>query len=127
MSNNKKLKIKGGDVPIYDSITKILDNKNDVIENTYTIIDFPEDGKQYGEFKAKFPKIAANNALTELFKYIDDSEDFENKFLVFVIKNIQTEKLYKYIGTRIKLENVVQNKYQYKNVVGKYRKELDKL
>ena len=104
----------------------------------YSIVDFPEDNQLYGKYKATTPKAAANKAFSSLIKFIDidkkNEDHFLGKFIVFVIKDTETEKEYKYIGNRIKLQNPVtiekkgkQIKYKYKNVIGKYNEELDKL
>ncbi len=105
---------------------------------TFTIIDFPKDNQTYGKFKSKIPKVAANMAFDELLKHIkiDKKTDdaFYGKFIVFMIKCLKTNKLYKYIGTVVKLKNPVKKMidgkyitYEYKSVIGKYNKELDKL
>jgi hypothetical protein len=112
-------------------------NKNNK-ENTYTIVDFPENGKYYGKFVAKKPKIAGIGAFSTLMNFVNNNSDnFTGKFIVFVIRNIDTKKEYKYIGNRVKLENKVYNnkvnkngnrlEYIYKDVVGVYREELDKI
>ena len=107
--------------------------------NYYTIVDFPEDNQNYGKFKGHKPKIAANKAFSSLIKFIDienksNENSFLGKFLVFVIKDLNTNQEYKYIGNRIKLKNPVkvtkdgiEIEYKYKNVIGKYNKELDKI
>lgn len=100
----------------------------------YTIVDFPEENQSYGNFSGTIPKKAANKVFSFLLKFINEdiNNDFSGKFIVFVIKDISTNKLYKYIGTRIKLKNPVYKTknnepiiYKYKNVIGKYRPELD--
>jgi hypothetical protein len=112
-------------------------NNNEI--NYYTIVDFPDTDKTYGKFKGKKPKIAANRAFSSLIKFIDienssNEDTFLGKFVVFVIRNIKTNEEYKYIGNRIKLKNPVkvvkdgkEIEYKYKNVIGKYNKELDKI
>jgi hypothetical protein len=111
-------------------------NNNNI--HYYSIVDFPEEQQLYGKFKGTTPKAAANKAFSSLIKFIDidksNEDNFLGKFIVFVIKNIETNEEYKYIGNRIKLENTVtivkdgkEIKYNYKNVIGKYNKELDKL
>ena len=111
-------------------------NNYNNINNYYTIVDFPNDGEYYGEYEGKYPKIAANKAFTKLLKFTNNLEedDFLGKFIVFVIKNINTNKEYKYIGNRIKLQNpihkVINGKtiiFKYKNVIGNYNSELDKI
>lgn len=105
-------------------------------KNIYTIVDFPKDGETYGNFVSDIPKKAASKAFSALMQFIDvdkSNEDFFlGKFVVFVIKNKSNGKIYKYIGNRIKLKNsikVMKNsqeiEYKYKNVIGKYREELN--
>jgi hypothetical protein len=107
--------------------------------NYYTIVDFPKDNQNYGTYEGKYPKSAANKAFSKLLQFIKTTnnlqkDDFLGKFLVFVIKNINTNKEYKYIGNRIKLHNPIEKIingrkiiYRYKNVIGKYNPELDKI
>lgn len=116
-----------------------MNNNNNKKSQFYTIVDFPEDNKTLGNFEGKSPKIAGNKAFSFLLKFIDlneqnekNEDNFLGKFLVFVIKNVNTNEEYKYIGNRIKLKNPVNIsvngknvKYYYKNVIGKYKPELD--
>ena len=106
--------------------------------NKFTIVDFPEDGKTYGIFVGEIPKKVASKAFSSLMQFmsINDNKNDNSlgKFIVFVIKNINSGKMYKYIGNRVKLENPIKirknNKeieYKYKNVIGKYKDELDKI
>jgi hypothetical protein len=112
-------------------------NNNNKVK-TFTIIDFPNDNETFGKYKSSIPKKAANKAFIDLLKYIDlkknNEDDFFGKFIVFVIKDIETNKMYKYIGTLVKLNKPItkntNNKrtvYYYKSVIGKYNKELDQL
>jgi len=102
---------------------------------SYEIVDFPNTSKPFGLYKGKYPKVAASKAFAFLSNIIGTKiNSEEGKFIVFVIRNINTRKEYKYIGTIVKLENPVTKYvngeeiiYQYKNVVGKYNPELDKL
>ena len=116
----------------------MVNNNNNINLNEFVIVDFPEDGKTYGSFSGKIPKKVASKAFSSLMQFmsIDDNNNDNSlgKFIVFVIKNIKTGKMYKYIGNRVKLENPIKirknNKiieYKYKNVIGKYKDELDKI
>lgn len=100
----------------------------------YVIVDFANDenGLAPKIFNENAPKKAANKAFSYLLQFMDidkDNDDFLlGKFLVFVIKNIETNKEYKYIGNRIKLANPIKInnvKYEYKNIIGKYNPVLD--
>jgi len=111
---------------------------NNIINNNYsyyTIVDFPDINRNFGKYKGRSPKIAANKAFSTLIHFVilDNNEnDSFGKFIVFIIKDISTNKEYKYIGNRIKLQNPITiNKngkeitYRYKNIIGKYKPELD--
>lgn len=112
-------------------------NKNINKNNKFTIVDFPKDGENYGVFVGQIPKVVASKAFSSLVQFIDINNNENNslgKFIVFVIKNVNNGKIYKYIGSRIKLEKPItitkNNKvvqYKYKNVIGKYKEELDKI
>ena len=104
----------------------------DIKKKNFTIVDFPQDGKTYGTFNAINSKIAADEAFSHIYANVNIGDDSTGKFIVFTIKETNTNRHYKYIGTRIKLENPVKNDtsnkvYNYKNVVGKYNPELDKI
>jgi hypothetical protein len=103
-------------------------NNNKSNQDKYSIVDFPN---KKIHFEGRNPKIAANKVFTYLTKFVNiKDDDYEGKFIVFVIKNINTKKEFKYIGTKIKLENIVlkdKNHKKYKNIVGIYNDELNKL
>jgi len=75
--------------------------------------------KTFGRFTGKFPHIAAGKALTSIHKHLVKyfnwfpAYDPENPpQFVIVIKNIDTEKKYAYIGTRIpQSERVILGRY----------------
>ncbi len=136
--NNNKNKLKKNNnysdktIKMNNSIFKInkLTNKKKN-KDLYTIINYPKENQTYGEFMGSSPKRAAHKAfskLAKLSKLNNSSEDL----LVFSIINKRTNKVYKYIGKRIKLtepREVIRNGkkiiYKYVNTVGKYKKELN--
>jgi hypothetical protein len=133
-NNNNKLSYKNNNKNNNKYNNNKNNNKNDL--NTFSIVDFPQEGMTYGQFKDNIPKKAAEQAFTYLFNIMSEKDkiDFTGKFIVFVIKNNNNGKLYKYLGNRIKLKNPVKKYedgkyvyYYYKNVIGKYRPELDLL
>jgi hypothetical protein len=104
---------------------------------TYKIVDFKEETPVY--FKGVYPKVAGVKAFQHLLKFID-IKNFEDKFIVFKIEEVgpttnnKLLKTYKYIGTRIELEKPavkvidgLKTTYYFKDVVGKYNPELDKI
>ena len=110
--------------------------KNNNISSIYSIVDFPKDGQKYGKFEGKYPKIAATKAFSFLMNFMNrqNNDDLTGKFIVFVIKENNTNKYHKYIGTRVKLHKPIivkkNNKdvtYKFKDVVGRYNDELDKI
>lgn len=114
-------------------------NNNNLMKNkSYSIVDFPEDNKLYGDFIATSAKSAAGEAFSHLLKFLDldenNEDSFLGKFLVFTLIDKNSHKKYKYMGTRIELKNpvsITKNNhnltYKYKDVIGKYKKELDKI
>ncbi len=99
----------------------------------YTIVDFPEEGENSGRFTGTSPKRAATKAFTKLAK-LSNLNNSKRQLLVFVIRNLETNKEYQFIGSRVKLAKprkvVINGKnviYRYKNIVGKYRPELNKI
>lgn len=116
------------------NVKKENENKKQIKQkgDIYTIIDFPNKGKNYGEFLGKSPKRAAEKAFTKLAR-LSKTNNSQKQFIVFSILNKNTNKEYKYIGTRIKLVNPIEvirggKKiiYRYMNTIGKYRDELNK-
>ena len=115
-------------------------NSNKNKEKTYKIVDFPTTGELYGNYKSVSPKKAAELAFDVLTNVIsiennnNKNEYSSGKFLVFTIRNIGNSREHKYIGSRIKLENPIKKIIngnevflQYKNVIGVYKPELDKI
>jgi hypothetical protein len=81
-------------------------NNNNNNNNKFTIVDFPKDGQNYGSFLGKVPKKVASKAFSSLIQFMNinnnKDDDSLGKFIVFVIKNVNTGKMYKYIGNRVK-------------------------
>jgi hypothetical protein len=105
------------------------------MKKSYKIVDFNEEFPVY--FEGMYPKTAAVKAFQHLLKFVD-IKNFEDEFIVFNIeqvgKNSTSKKTHKYIGARIALAkpvtrivNGIKTKYYFKDVVGKYNPELDKL
>jgi hypothetical protein len=111
-----------------------VQNKKKVNEKVkYVVVDYPYEGKTYGSFIGSSPKRAASKAFTKLAK-MSQLNNSKRELLVFVMRNQKTGKEYKYIGSRIKLAKPKRVSiggkeiiYRYKNIVGKYRDELNKI
>ena len=102
-------------------------------KDIYTVLDFPNEKETFGRFKGNSPKRAAMKAFTRLAK-ISKLNNTDRQFIVFSILNLNNEKEYKYIGTRVKLiKPRVVNRggkkivYKYVNTVGKYKEVLNKI
>ena len=94
----------------------------------FKVIDFPKKGEKWGEFTGAFPGQAAHKALTKLGKLVDLKNSSDKKFMVFTLEDVDSNKQYTYIGTRvvlvnpsIKIINGKEVKFYYKNIVTKYR------
>lgn len=96
----------------------------------FTIVDFPKDGKTYGKYIGKTPGRAAYKAFSKLSRMIDLKNSDQKKFLVFVIEDItpnSKNKQYKYIGTRVELNEPIiidrdgkKISYKFKNIITSY-------
>ena len=102
-------------------------------KDIFTIVDFPEEGMTSGRFTGTSPKRAGTKAFTKLAK-LSKLNNSKRQLLVFVIRNLNTMKEYHFIGSRVKLAKprkvVINGKnviYRYKNIVGRYRPELNKI
>lgn len=103
----------------------MVNNKNNKI---YEIIDYPQKGETYGEYKGTSPKLAAYKAFSYLAKQFDIKNTNKNNHLVFSLRNKNNNKIHTYIGTRIELNNpVIVNKngkkitYKHRNIISKYK------
>ena len=61
-------------------------------KNIYSIVDFPEIGKTYGNYISSRPSLAASKALTKMTKLANISNTSENNFIIFTIKNNNNNK-----------------------------------
>ncbi len=117
-----------------NNYTKNQFKKNNSVKtkkDKYTVINYPRKNQTFGEFTGSSPKRAAHKAFSKLAK-LGNLRNNTDELLVFSIQNLRTNKIYKYIGKRIKLtepREVIRNGkkiiYKYVNTVGKYKKELN--
>jgi hypothetical protein len=96
------------------------------MENSYSLLGYPDENSKYGIYKNKYPYQAARKIFNFLSKKIGLKNSYK-KFLVFQIINNKTGKIYNYQGSRIELkEPIVFNragknfKVYYKSIVTKY-------
>lgn len=96
----------------------------------FTILDYPEINQNYGRYSAKSPGKAASKAFTAIAKKINLSNDTSNKQLVLHLKelNSSNNKIYKYIGSRVKLVTPITVyingkivEFNYKNIITNYK------
>jgi hypothetical protein len=108
---------------------KHTDHKHSKIHR-YTVLDFPIQNKTFGIYKSKTPSRAASKAFTKIIKHLNKNISNESKqFLVFHIQNLDTNKIYQYAGTRVKLANPIvvrrsdgsDMKFNYKNFIVKHK------
>lgn len=85
--------------------------------NTYELVDY----EPHGEYKGHYPSQAASKAFTKLSKHFDlSNSELTKKYLLFTIKNKETNKIYTYLGARIKLYKPIKvnNRFYYhKNLI----------
>ncbi len=77
------------------------------MNRTFTIMNYPNKGDYYGKFIGKYPGVAANKAFSKLSRLINLSNSETDKQLVLYLKDItnnnNNNKIYRYIGSRVKL------------------------
>jgi hypothetical protein len=99
--------------------------------NTYSIVDFPDENKLYGNYQSKSSKSAAHDAFNDIINISNlKNINFKGRFIIFVLRNKENKKEYKYTGTRIELKNPIKIngvEYKYKNIISKYTPDFDKL
>ena len=108
----------------------IIMNKNN--KKIFEIIDFPNKGEDYQLTPSNSANAAALKAFTKLSKEYNLQNTNKKNHLVFNIKNKQNGKIYKFIGTRIKLmepliveRNGKKISYNYRSIVAKYDQNLN--
>jgi hypothetical protein len=127
LSNNKNLNHLSNNKNLNKRINEKI--KKEKKEKVYELVDFPETGQNYGEYKGKTPKQAARKAFSRLAR-MSKLNNSNQKFIVFVIKEKGgKQKEHKYMGQRVKLaNNGIKIKrgnstvtIKYKNIVNKYK------
>ena len=98
----------------------------------FTILDYPQKGTTSGTYTGKSPAVVANKVFTKLSKKLSFYDNLDGtKYLVFYIQDLDTKKIYPYIGTVIVLENPIEVNYAeknmkitHRNIVSKYDKNM---
>ena len=94
----------------------------------YQIVDYPNKGLNYGEYKGVYPGQAAKKIFSKLATEQNFTNSSSQKGIVFSIRDIDMKKEMTYIGTRIQyVKPIVVNfkngksiTYRYKNIVARY-------
>lgn len=72
-------------------------------KNVYCVLNYPMVNKTWGRYTAPNEDKAAAMILTDLGKELNVSNESDNAYVVFTIKNMRTGRTYIYLGTRVKL------------------------
>ena len=101
------------------------------MKRSFTILDFPKKGQEYGRYLSTSPSNAASKAFTQLSRIINLKNSNVKNHVIFTIRETtqgSPEKTYTYIGTRVELEQpIIQNisgkqiTYRFKNIISKYK------
>lgn len=92
-----------------------------VEKKRYTIVDYPKKGETYGIYMSASPKQAGSKAFTQLARMSKSKNTNKKNAIVFTIKNMDNDKLYKYSGTRVELDKPVVKKIGNKEVVYRFK------
>lgn len=83
----------------------------------FTLIDYPEKGKDSGLYTGKSPASVASKIFTKLSKSLNFYDNLDGtKYLVFYVRDLDSKKIYSFIGTVIILKNPVEINYSKKNI-----------
>ena len=92
-------------------------NKNDLKKRTFTLLDFPEKGNSKGSYSGSSPSTVATKVFNKLAKKLNFYDNLGGtKYLVFYIQDVNSRKIYPYIGTVIILKNAIELNYSKKNM-----------
>ena len=86
-------------------------------QSVFCLMNYPTVGKQSFDTTAQSVDDAANSILTRLGETMNVSDNSDNAFVIFTVKNKKNERKYIYIGTRVELYQADTNN----NMVKKYR------
>ena len=101
-------------------------------KRVFTIVDFPEEGKNTGKYTGKSPSQVAHKVFNKLCKHYNFyNSEGGTKYLVFYIQDINSKKVYPYIGTPVVLQKPIEVNYEnntlkinHRNIVTKYTKDM---
>lgn len=104
-------------------------------ESRYTLLDYPERGKNSGEYHGKSPGSVATKIFNKISKELGFVDNLGGtKYLVFYIKNIDTGKVYPFIGTIVVLQKPIEINYNnksvsvsHRNIVSRYDKNMQEV
>ena len=90
-------------------------------EEIFVILDYPNPNNETGKYVSLHPHLAASKAFSQIVGDFDiDNTSDEKRYLKFAIKNKRTNKIYEYIGAKIKLYKPVKINniyYKYRNLI----------
>ena len=98
------------------------------MKKNFTIVDYPNNGNNYGKYSGINAKKAASKAFSALARILDLKNTDIKNHLIFTIEDINTNKKYKFVGTRVELieptivmyNNGAKVIFRYKNIISKY-------
>jgi hypothetical protein len=107
----------------------ILSEKPSVVKKpkrTFQIMDYPSKSHNYGHYTSSFPGGAAHKALNFLAKKYDTNNSSEHNQLKFYLIDTTSNgkynnKVYCYVGSRVKLNTPINVMIKGKNVKYKYK------
>lgn len=98
-----------------------------VEKKKYSIIDYPKKNETYGVYISSSPKQAASKAFTQLARMSGIKNTNKKNAIVFTIKNMDNDKLYKYTGVRVELKQPIIKKIKDKEIVYRYKNIITRL
>lgn len=101
-----------------------------MMKRSFTILDFPKKGEEFGRYLSASPSNAASKAFTQLSRIIGLKNTNNKNHMVFTIRETtqgSPPKTYTYIGTRVELVKPIIKQingktitYRFKNIISKH-------
>lgn len=94
----------------------------------FTVINYPKKGETFGEFTSSgSPKAAASKAFTKMARSLNLKNSNKKNALVFVIRDMESGKEYKYSGVRVELAEPIVKKIAGRNVEYKFKNIITRM
>ena len=106
---------------IFRNITIFFLHFSYMSKQIFSLLDFPEPDKEYGKYIGNSPDEAASKVFSSIIDNFDvGNSENEKRYLLFAIKNKETNKVHEFLGAKIELYKPLRINnilYKYRNLI----------